>query len=170
MNEKLINLRSSAMDFESINDKMIENIEKIYLNFILKAFKIFQVILAGYNASKYKSLQSFREYGWKVSPGPIDNGAMYMDFIFEYHIPHLNSNVEIHMVKELKTGILSYNPFLPHVYMDVDVDKNDVIFDTIKQLENVKEIGLAYRYGNNLISYSIINLVEKYRMTLYYKK
>jgi hypothetical protein len=156
------------MDFETINNKMIEAIEEIYLNFILKALKIFQVILAGYNASQYKSLQSFREYGWKVSPGPIYNGVM--DFTFEYHIPHLNSDVEIHIVKNLKTGILSYDPYLLPVYMNVIVDKNDVIFNTIKQLENVKEIGIAYRYGNNLIGYSIINLVEKYRMEIYYNK
>jgi len=160
--------KENAMDFEIVNNKMIKAIEKLYLKYILKAFKIFQVILAGYNASRYKSLQSFREYGWTVSPGLINNGSI--DLLFEYRVPNLNSDVEIHMVKNLKTGILNCDPFISRVYMDVNVDQTDEIYNTIKQLEKVKEIGVGYEYGNNLIRYRLINLVEKYRMTIYYKK
>ena len=69
------------MDFENINDKMIATIKEVYMGFFYKALKMLQIITVGYNASKYKSLQCFKEYGWDIYPGESDGRNMSFTFV-----------------------------------------------------------------------------------------
>lgn len=118
-------------EYEISNNKIMKAIEERYMKDFRKEVKKFQIVMAGYNASKYKSLQVFKEYGWKLFSPII--GSEWMDCLFKYKISS-KCGIYINLAKNLKTGILKSDPNTMWTkYMKIYVDKTDKLFSLIER-------------------------------------
>jgi hypothetical protein len=154
------------MDFENINDKMIAAIKELYMGFFYKALKMFQVITVGYNASKYKSLQVFREYGWKIHRE--QNDGRNMGFLFTYS-PIKNVTVAFYMNKRLKDGALFIDSEQNRGYVKVfDIREKDQMYKTIKEFEKMYGGKSWMIYGNDKLRYSFEREFDEYKLYFSY--
>lgn len=143
-------------EYEITNNKIIKAIEERYMKVFRKEVKKFQIVLVGYNASKYKSLQVFKKYGWKLFSPII--GSEWMNCLFKYKISS-KCGICINLAKNLKTGILKSDPNMTWTeYMEIYVDRTDEIFSLIEQ--GMKRIYLGlHTFGNDSLKI-IVNRTE----------
>jgi len=135
-------------EYKILKNKLIKSIEDNYLKDFHKEIKIFQIIMVGYNASKYKSLQVFKKYGWKLFSPII--GRWRMNCLFKYKISS-KCNIYINLDKNLKTGILESNPNMVWAkYMKIHVEQTDEIFRLVDQINKLECYNpfLVFRLGN----------------------
>lgn len=149
------------MDFENVNDKMIKMVEELYMGFFYKALKMFQVILVGYNASQYKSLQVFKEYDWKVYSGESDGRNMSFTFV---HAISENVVVRFRMNKRLKDGALFIDSERNRGYIEVHVFEKDQMYKTIKEFERLFGLKSWMIYGNDKLKYSLKRECDLYKL------
>lgn len=145
------------MNFETINDKIVETIKEVYLKQYLKISKMFQIITVGYNASKYKTLQVFTQHGWKLRAGgyiDYDDGNMY--FMFDYYEPTTKMSVAFYMLKNLKTGTLSDDGGAEKGTIYIYVDKTDKLFELVKEAVTINNYYSFSYKGDEKIFYNII--------------
>lgn len=141
---------------DRLNNKIIKAIEENYMKDFHKEIKKFQIIMTGYNASKYKSLQVFKKYGWKLFHPLMD--VERMTCLFEYKISS-KCCIYIKLAKNLKTGILESNPNMTWTnYMQIYVDKTDVLFSLIEQEMKHVHLGLS-KFGDDSLKI-VINRME----------
>ena len=152
------------MDFENINDKMIKAIEEFYMGFFYKALKMFQIITTGYNASSYKTLQMFSQYGWKIHPE--QNDGRNMGFIFTYS-PIKNVTVTFRMNKRLKDSTLFVDSEHDRGYVKVNICEKEQIFELIKKFEKSSTHNWMI-YGNKKLRYSMERECDKYKLYFSY--
>ena len=142
--------------YENVNDKIIKTIENNYSKDFHKTMKMFKIIMVGYNASKYKSLQVFKKYGWNLSI--ISSLAPYaMSCILKNKISSKTS-VEIYILKNKKTGIIE-SPGRG-VFFTIKVDETDELFEQIKSLDKIVYFDTYNRFGNDILNYEIISRDE----------
>lgn len=146
--------------YEKINDKTIKIIEDNYLKDFHKEIKIFQIVMAGYNANERKTFQMFNEYGWEISPMI---GADIRSYLFKKEISSKVS-IELTLVKNnMKNGILvtgKLSKGCKRGYITIKVDKTDELFEQIKSLEKVVYFDTYNRFGNEVLDYEIISRDE----------
>ena len=153
------------MDFENINDKMIATIKEVYMGFFYKALKMLRIITVGYNASKYKSLQCFKEYDWKVYSGENDGRNMSFTCI---HAISENVNIKFRMNKRLKDGALFIDSERNRGYMEIHVFEKDQMYKTIKEFEKMFGIRTWMIYGNDKLRYSLEREFDMYKLYFSY--
>lgn len=123
-------------EYKILKNKIIKSIEEKYLKSFHKEVKKFQIVMVGYNASKYKSLQVFKKYGWKLFSPII--GSVWMNCLFKYKMSS-KCGIYINLAKNLKTGILESDPNMAWTnYMKIYVEQTDEIFKLINQIEKLE--------------------------------
>ena len=147
--------------YENINDKIIKIIEENYLKDFHKEIKIFQIIMAGYNACPNKDLKVFEEYGWEMSPMA---GVDLRSYLFKKEISSKVS-IELMLVKNnMKNGILVTGKLLSEGckrgYITIKVDKTDELFEQIKSLDKLVYFDTRNRFGNEILNYDIVERNE----------
>jgi hypothetical protein len=153
--------------YENINDKIIKMIEEKYLKSFRKEVKIFQIIMAGYNASEQKDLRVFNKYDWNVRLLPIhDAKNKYSAYAFERHILpkmlywfNVTHNDETNI---FESGKISKG------YITLVVNEKDTLYNLIKQLDatvyfhNYDRFG----YGNGSLAYSVRREIDGYHLDI----
>lgn len=161
---EIINIKD-AETYDRIKNEMFKTIEESYLKDFHKEMKKFQIITIGYNVSKHKSLQVFKEYGWKLSPVL---GRDWMNCLFRKEI---SSKCVIHiaLAKNMKTGILTLDSIMMSKTCDVNihVGKSDKLFELIKQLENYYEYNWYYAFANESIKCNVFHEGYGYKLVIY---
>lgn len=139
--------------YEKINDEIINMLEEKYLKDVHKEMKKFQIVMTGYNASKYKSLQVFKKYGWKLTPLL---GSVWMTCSF---VKKISSKIVVSYIlrKNMKTGILTSSLLAKEslVYISIKIDKTDEIFEYIKSLGRLVRFDIPNTFGNYSLRYRV---------------
>jgi hypothetical protein len=146
-----------VMDYNTLNNKIVELIKEKYLKSFCKEVKKFQIIMAGYNASKYKSLQVFKKYGWNVHFIPIREKEGIGRIMFVYDDTALKASFLFYMKKDLKTGILSEISSNPKGYVEVCTDEMEIV-KLIKRLEKSipdNQYLTMMQFGNDKLKYTV---------------
>ena len=146
--------------YEKINGKIIKIIEENYLKDFHKEIKIFQIIMAGYNACPNKDLKVFEEYGWEMSQMI---GVDIRSCLFKKEISSKVS-IELLLVKnDMKNGILVTGKLsggCERGYIIIKVDETDALFEQIKSLDKLVYFDTYNKFGNEILKYEIISRNE----------
>lgn len=135
-------------EYKKINEKIIKLIEENYLKDFFKEMKKFQIIMTGYNASKYKSLQVFKKYGWKLFV--LSSAPHAMTFMLKNEAPS-KVGIETYLLKDKKTGIVKSTG--RDVYIIIKINETDELFEQIKSLERFINFITWNSFENNPLRY-----------------
>ena len=145
-------------EYKILKNKIIKSIEEKYLKSFHKEVKKFQIVMVGYNASKYKSLQVFKKYGWKLFSPII--GRWWMNCLFKYTISS-KCNIYINLDKNLKTGILELNPNMTwNIYMKIYVEQTDEIFRLINRIDKLECHNSIFGWENGSLKIVIDRTID----------
>lgn len=153
--------------YEKTNEKIIKLIEENYLKDFHKEIKIFQIIMAGYNASEQKDLRVFNKYDWNVRLLPIpDTKNNYSAYTFERHI----------LPKTLCWFIVTHNDEtnifesgkISKGYITLVINEKDALYNLIKQLDATVHFYNYGRFGydNGSLAYSIRREIDGYHLDI----
>jgi len=143
------------MTYGEANNEIVKIIKEDYMKQYFKVSKIFQILVTGYNASKHKTLQVFKEHGWELYSEPLP-GDEIMSFLFVYREPVIKMNVTFYVDKNLKTGVLCEDSESKTGYIDITIDKSNKLFEYVKQLVAVTNLESFSYMEHEKIIYTII--------------
>lgn len=156
------------MNYDRINNKILELIEENYSKILLKTIKIIQIIIVSYKCSEHKSLKVFTDKGFETSIPPFCNGK-FLDF---YVMRRLTQKlcISVPMTKWLINNGLyfDYHKGTKGIIY-IHIDETDNIYKYIKLLENSVSSITDEIFGNKAISYKIVYEGDKkYKLTVLY--